>query len=154
MLKSWATSRGPLRTSACESRRGAGEIGWQIGIDRGDGFAQGRPERFRRLAGMRADNDGAELRRRTGAEQRHIEAGAIGLAIKWPLHQRVGHNADDGAPRLRLRRIENPDLMSERALVAPIFARKTRIHDRDRLFRVAVFEGEIAPLENLQTRAC
>ena len=41
--------------------------------------------------------------------------------------------------------------MTERALVAPIFSRETRVHDCDRLFRIAVVDREIAAFENLQT---
>ena len=37
--------------------------------------------------------------------------------------------------------IEDADLMPERALVAPVFARKARVHDRDRLFRIGVVDA-------------
>ena len=132
------------------TRRRAGEIDRQIRIDLRDGFAQRRTQIFRRLSGVRAHHDGAELRRGLAHQQRHIEAGAVGLAIEWALHQRVGHDADDRAPRLRLRRIEMPHLVAERALLPQYFARETGVDDRDRLFRVAIVEGEIAALQNLQ----
>jgi predicted secreted protein len=41
--------------------------------------------------------------------------------------------------------------MSERALVAPVFAREARVHNRDRLLRVAVVDGEIAAFAKLET---
>jgi len=126
------------------------EICRQVGIDCGDGFAQRWPERFRGLARLRTDHDGAELRRRTRTKQRHIETGAIGFAVKRSLHQSVGNDADDRTPGLRLRLIVYPDLMSKRTLVAPIFAREARVYNRHRLFRVAVIDSEIASLENLQ----
>ena len=141
MLKSWATSRGPLKNFGVRTRRRPGEIDRQIRIELRDGFAQRGPEILRRLSGVRTHNDGAELRRRACPEQRHIESAAITLPIEGTLHQRVGDDADNGAPRLRLRRIEHTDLMPERALVAPIFARKAGVHDRHRLFRIAIFEG-------------
>ena len=50
-----------------------------------------------------------------------------------------------------LRGIEDAHLVAERALVAPMFAREAGVHDRDRLFRVAVVDGEIAAFENLQS---
>ena len=132
--------RGPLKNFGVRTRRRAGEIDRQIRIELRDGLAQRGPEILRRLSRVRAHDDGAELRRRACPEQRHIKAAAIALPIEGSLHQRVGDNADDGAPRLRLRGIEDADLMPERALVAPIFARKAGVHDRDRLFRVAIVE--------------
>ena len=41
--------------------------------------------------------------------------------------------------------------MPERALIAPMFAREARVHDRDRLLRVAVVDREIAAFMNLET---
>ena len=74
------------------------------------------------------------------------------FADRTALHQRVGHNADDGSPRLRLAGIEDSDLMTDRALIAPMFPRKTRIHNCDRLFRVDIVDGEIAAFENFQPK--
>jgi hypothetical protein len=64
--------------------------------------------------------------------------------IEWSLHQSVRDDADDRSPGLRFAGIENPDLMTECALIAPIFSRKTRVHDCDRLLRIVVVDGEIA----------
>ena len=41
--------------------------------------------------------------------------------------------------------------MTYRALIAKIFSRETGVHDRDGLFRVAVFDREIAALDHFQT---
>ena len=51
---------------------------------------------------------------------------------------------------LRLSRIENANLVTNRALIPPIFSGKTRVHDRDRLFRIGIIEREIAAFQNFQ----
>ena len=107
-------------------------------------------ESFGALSLVRAHDDGDELRRGRHAEDRNIKAAVIGLLIEWSLHQRFGHNADDGAPLLRLSRIEDSNPAAERAVVTKIFLRETGAHDRDRLFRIDVINGEVASLQNLQ----
>ena len=119
----------------------SGEIGRQIRIELSDRLAQRRPERVRALTGTRPNDYGGKLRGRRGAEQRHVESGGLGLLIERTLHQRVRHDADDGSPRLLLAGIEDAHLMSERALVAPMFSGEARIHDRDRLLRVGVVDA-------------
>src|SRR5258708_23488300 len=89
---------------------------------------------FRAVSCAWPNDDCAKLRRWLGSEQRHVEACVVGLLVERPLHQRVRNHADDGAPRLGLAGIENTDLMTKRALIAPMLARKTRVHDGDRVF--------------------
>jgi hypothetical protein len=54
-----------------------------------------------------AHDNGDELRRGRDAEYRNIKAGVIGLLIERTLHERVGHNTNNRAPRLRLRGIKD-----------------------------------------------
>ena len=115
-----------------------------------DCFAQHGPKCVGAHTGTRPNDYGGKLRGGRRAEQRHVEPGGLGLLIERTLHQRVRHDADDGAPRLFFAGIEDADLMSERALVAPILLREARIHDRDRLLRVGVVDGEIAAFVNLE----
>src|SRR5262249_60221234 len=89
-------------------------------------------------------------RRRT--QQRHEKSYAVGLLIERTLHQGVRHDADNGSPRLRLTGIKDSDLVTNRALVAPIFSGKTRIHNCHRWFRIDIVDGEITAFENFQTK--
>ena len=92
------------------------------------------------------------MRSRRCAQQWHIKSHALGLLIERTLHQRVRHDADNSSPRLRLTGIEDSDLVTNRALVAPIFSGKTRIHNCHRLFRIDIVDGEITAFENFQTK--
>ena len=130
--------------------RCARKIDWQIRIKLSDCFTQRWSKRFCALSGARPNDDCAKLRRWLGSEQRHVEACVVGLLVERPLHQRVRHHADDSAPRLGLAGIENPDLMTKGALIAPMLARKTRVHDRDRVFRIRVVDSEIAAFKDFQ----
>jgi hypothetical protein len=134
-----------------QTRGRAGEVSRQVRIQFGDRLAQDRAHVRGVLSGTRAHHDGAELGGGRGSQQRNVEADAIPLRIEWSLHQHIGRDPDDRAPRLWLDRIETPDLVAERALGAKVFSRETRIHDRDRLFRVGLFDREIAAFEDLQT---
>ena len=91
------------------------------------------------------------MRRWLRSEQRHVEAGVVSLLVEGSLHQCVRHHADNGAPRLGLAGIKNPNLMTKRALIAPMLARKTRVHNGDWLFRIGVVDGEIAAFQNFQS---
>src|SRR5207237_8305907 len=97
----------------------------------------------------RSNDYRSELGGGRGAEQGHVESGGLGQLIEWALHQRVGHDTHDGAPRLFFAGIENAHLVAKRTFVAPMFPGKARVHDRHRLFRVTVVDREIAPLTNL-----
>src|SRR4029453_13396301 len=96
--------------------------------------------------------DGGKLRRRRCAQQWHIKSYALGFLIERTLHQRVRHDADNSSPRLRLTGIEDSDLVTNRALVAPILSGKTRIHNCHRLLRIYIVDGEITAFENFQTK--
>src|SRR5437870_2173980 len=61
----------------------------------------------------------------------------------------VGVVPDNGSPRLRLSGIEDSDLVTNCALIAPVLSGKARVHDRHRLFRIRVFDSEIAAFQNL-----
>src|SRR4029434_2969258 len=112
-------------------------------------FCQRRTERFRALACARSNEDRTKLSGRRCAKEWHIEAGIIRLLIERTLHQSVRNDTYDRSPRLWLTWVENSDLMSERALIAPVLTGKTRIHDRDRLLCVAIISRKIAPFQNL-----
>ena len=127
-----------------QSRRRSGKINWQVRIDLSDRSTQRDSERVGSLAAARTNNNCAELRGRRRPEQRNKKSGRLSLLIEWTLHQRVRNQTDNRPPRLRLTGIENPDLVTERTLVAPILSCKTRIHDCDRLLRVGVIDCEIA----------
>src|SRR6185503_5919867 len=99
---------------------------------------------------MRTNYDGDKLRRRGHSQDWNIEAGIIGLLIEWSLHQGVGHNPDNGAPWLRLSRVENPDAFPKRTFNAVIFPGETGANDRDRLTSVVVVHREITTSKNLQ----
>ena len=133
-----------------QSGRGTGEIRRQIRIQFGDRSAQSRAESVGALPRTRTNDDRAKLRGRRRAKEWHVKSGGLGLLIEWSLHQQIWNHTDNGAPRLRVARIENPDLVTERASIAPIFSRETRVHDRDRLLRIAVIDCKIAAFENLQ----
>src|SRR5437762_2483991 len=103
---------------------------------------------------MRLYNYGDELRRRRNAEQRNVKSGVISLCVEWSLHQRVWNHSNDSAPWLWLRGIIDPNAAAEWAFITPIFLRKTRAYDCNRLFCIGVIDREIAPFENSQADSC
>ena len=98
---------------------------------------------------MRPHNNGAKLRRRRRAEERSIEAAAVGLLVEWTLHESVWNHSDNRAPWQRLSRIVYAHSASELTGVTKMFSRKAGIHDRHRLFRVTVLDREVAAFQNL-----
>jgi len=136
-----------VQSSSCTRK-----IDRYIRIKLSDGLIQSWTERFRALACARSNEDRAKLSGRRCAEEWHVEAGIIGLLIERTLHQSLGNNAYYRSPRLRLAWVEDSDLMSQRALVAPMLPRKTCIHDRNRLLCVAVISRKIAPFQIFSPR--
>src|SRR5262249_42757245 len=128
------------KTFVVQSSGCAWKINRHIRIKLSNRSSQRRTERFRLLARARSNDNRAKLGRWRRAKERHIKAGGVGLLIERPLHQSVGNDAYDHSPRLRLTRVENADLMSERALIAQMLPRKTCVHDRDRLLCVRIID--------------
>src|SRR6185437_3312234 len=102
----------------------AREISRKVRINLGHCLAQSRAQRFGSLFGTRANNDCAKLGGGRGAEQWHVKSGGLGLLIERALHQSVRDNPDNRSPRWRLTGIKDPDLMTDCALVSPIFSSK------------------------------
>src|SRR5262249_28231258 len=105
-----------------KGRRCTRKIDWEISIQLRDRPAQCRAESFCAVAAARPNNDGAKLRYQIASEKGHVESRRLGLLIEWSLHQSVGNDSDNRAPRLGLARIKNADLMTECALIAPILS--------------------------------
>src|SRR5438067_8327734 len=128
----------------------SGKIDRQIRIKLGDCPAQRRPHRFGALAVTRPNKDGDKLIWQITSEKRHVEAGVVSLLIEWSLHQRVRDYADDCPPGVRPSGIKNANLMTNRALIPPIFSGKTRVHQCHPLFGIGIIEREIPTFQNLQ----
>src|SRR5262249_40454661 len=107
------------------------KISWKIWIQLRDRPTQGRTESFSALASAWPDKDRTKLRYEIAAEKRHVESRVVVLLIERPLHQSVRNDSDDGAPRCRLSRIKNTNLVANRALIPPILSSEARVDHRD-----------------------
>jgi len=97
---------------------------------------------------MRADDDRDELGCGRDAEQRHIKTGVISQLIERSLHERVGHHADDGTPRLWLSGVEGANAAANRAFLAKPSFREAGVDDCHRLLRVGVIKHEVAAFQD------
>src|SRR5438876_7589441 len=105
-----------------KSTRSSGKISRKVRIQLVNLSAQSGAKSVSLLACPRTSKDRAKLRSGRCAQQRHVKTHALGLLIERTLHQGVRHNADIGSPRLRLTGIEGSHLVTNRALVPPIFS--------------------------------
>ena len=133
-----------------QAGRRAGKISRQICVERGDGFAQAQARGFPPLAGMRPHHEGANCGGGRRAEQRHIETGVVGLVIEWTLHQRVGNDADDRAPGLRLAGLKMRTRRPSGISLPQYFCANWRSRSRPAVSH-RCRRREIATLENLQS---
>ena len=85
------------------------------------------------------------------SEKRHVKAGIVGLLIKRSLHQGIRDHSNDCPPSVRPAGIKNPNLMTNRTLIAPILSSKARVHDRYPLLGIGIIESEVAPFKKFQT---
>src|SRR4029077_12335994 len=118
------------------------KIDRKIRIELRDRSAQHRPKCVGTQTTARSDQNGTKLSNQIAAEKRHVKSCVFGLLIEWALHQRVRNDSNNRTPRLRLTGIENTDLMTDRALIAPVLAGEACIHNRYRLFRIDVVDCE------------
>src|SRR5205814_8076524 len=130
-----------------KSSRRSGKISRKIRVEPGNRSPQNWTKSVSPLTHARTDKDRAKLRSGRCAQQGHVKSHAVGLLIERALHQGVRHDADNGSPRLRFTGIEDSHLVTDRALVAPIFSGKTRIHNCHRLLRIDIVNREIAAFE-------
>ena len=129
--------------------RRAREISWKIWVELRDRLTQGCPQSIRTLARTRTNDDRTKLSGWVSSKQRNIKAGSVSLLIERALHQGVGNNADDCAPRLGLPGIENANPATDWTFVTKILSSKARVDDGHRLLRVRIVDAEIAAFQDL-----
>src|SRR5204862_6476147 len=132
----------------------AAKVSGQVGIEFRYCFSERTCQRLGALSWMGTHDDRGKLCRWRRSEQRHVKTPVIGLSIEWSLHQGIGHYPDNRSPWAWLDWIVNSDTTPYCSFATEILVRETGVHNCDRLFLVAVFNGEVAPFEHLQPESC